>query len=977
MVTKSGRTSRSFTAGGESSLLGRKLLSRPLLLNLTDLLLFVLVSALPFVMGGREAPGHWLLVSGSLLLGAVWCLYSGIHGGRLRLIGLEPLLLLGLLLVWFQTQAQPAELLRQVSPETEYLTPAWAETQLDSGTVGWSTISFIPAETRHGFLILLAYGIFGAVLAQRLRTESDCHVLFRLIGLSGLMMAAFAAAQLMLTNGKFFWFYEHPFTDTSTVLKGAFTNRNHFAQYLSLALAPLLWWSFSLRRKASLRPMPGTQRSALPGVESNSALQISPWAILLIASAAALLVCSMLSLSRGGMVSTACVCGTLFLLLWRQGQVTSTLAMAMLLLGGLAVAAMMLPGSQGVERRVSQLASLDADHIDSLNARRSIWDADLRAIRKFPWLGTGIGSHRFVYGIYMENLAEFRKFVFSHAESSYIHLALEGGLAGLGLLGVGLFLLVLRQFVFALRYRTDRAAAVAVTLAAVLGGMVHACADFIWYVPAIVITTTALAVTGLRMIGGFSETAGIPCPRPVWLSGGIGCLLLLGMVQQDLWQRMESEHFYFRYLISLRQDRDTKQVDQDAADVEATVLASARFASDTSTSVLPAAEDWARIESQFESPSGTGGTGEESVDAGSSVLSGQPLVQSEAEVLQHQFSLLTRAWKASPQNVEVCLHLSRRSLDLFEELQQNADNPLPLIQIRDAVRASEFANHAQLSDFLGRAFGENFKLVRFSDSMARRALGLCPLLPKGYRALIQTGFIHDHTESARDRMMAQAMRLGKHDPAIRLSIGQALFFSGRSEEAQKQFQIVFHSTQDMRREMLKRLAGGFPAELVLQTYEPNLREVADVMDVYSGLGRTADFTQLVTFVMQQTVFLSSPDGGDRIAEAEAANPDELLEVLMHAYRLADRLGADQDSELLLRRAMVVSSTAESPRRGLGLLMMDQERYEEAEAMFAQCYELSPGDVKLEELRRECRRLYLQQQRTLRTVSSSQSAPIPE
>ena len=28
----------------------------------------------------------------------------------------------------------------------------------------------------------------------------------------------------------------------------------------------------------------------------------------------------MLSLSRGGMVSTACVCGTLFLLLWRQGD---------------------------------------------------------------------------------------------------------------------------------------------------------------------------------------------------------------------------------------------------------------------------------------------------------------------------------------------------------------------------------------------------------------------------------------------------------------------------------------------------------------------------------------------------------------------------------------------------------------------------------------------------------------------------------
>lgn len=966
MSRKKARSGRRFGYAA-SSLQLTTLLARPFLLNLTDLILLVLLTVLPFVMGGREAPGHWLLISGSLLLGGVWCLYCGFSGGRLRLTALEPLLLLGLLLVWGQTRELTSEQLQQLSPTTAYLTPAWADSQLETAAESWSTISFYPSETQHAFLMLLAYGVFGLVLAQRLRREQDCYLLLRLIGISGLAMACFAILQLLLTNGNFFWFYEHPYTDTREVLKGAFTNRNHFAQYLSLAVAALLWWALSRRKDTTLRHIPGLSARTRDASSTVIPAQVlTPGTVMLIASAAILLVCTMLSLSRGGMVSTVCVCALIFLLLWRQRQGSAGLAISLLLLGGLAIGAIILPGGDEFEQRVSQLASLDADVIDALNGRRSIWDADLRAIREFPWLGTGIGTQRFVYGIYMENLADFSEFTFTHAESTYINLALEAGLAGLGLLALGLFLTVVRLLKFVLCHQNERSAAAAAALAALLGGMAHASADFIWYVPAVVITTTAFVMTGIRLSQGFAEDGGLPCPRLIWMACGVGCLLLLGMVQPELSRRMQSEHYYYRYLTAEKNSREVQEAVEDHAFSESETLVSA---------VDPM---WDRIEQ-----SAPDSVADYAADAGSSESEEAaeeelPELAAEVDEVQHlrdQLTLLINAWKADPRNAEVCLRISYRSLRLFELLQTDAANPYKLIEIRDVVKSSGFADSAAARDFLNRAVGNNLRLALLADSMARRSLALCPLLPEAYRQLIQTGFLQHHEDPLRPRMIAQAMRLGKYDPDTRFAVGRALFLDDRPEQAMQQWKLVFHSNSSQRKRLLKVLAGNFSVN-ILTEFEPTLLEAADVLSAYMEAGRPEDHVQLIDFVIAQTEFLHPWDGEEVQEEMDFVHEHEqYLDVVMLAYRMAYQLQDSKRSELLLRRAITCNTTAEAPRRGLGLLMMEQQRYAEAESLFMQCYELSPGDVKLEELRRECRRLRQTQNRQLRNVTFGESEPI--
>jgi len=982
----------STTASGRPWL--SELSARPRLLNLTDLLIGLLLLLLPFVMGGREAWGHWLLISVSLLLGTVWHLHRVFEGGRLRLLALEPLLLAGLLLVWLQTCDLPADVLSRLSPGYQRLIPVWGE--LQSGAADpvqtWSKASFIPDETRHGFLVLLAYGIFGLVLAQRLRTERDCHLVLKAVGISGLLMSGFAILQLVTSNDCFFWFYRHPFTGTREVLKGAFTNRNHFAQFAALSIGPLLWWAI-----ASLKPREGAevlQRRGLGPARGNHSQfdnLVDPLLLLRLAGAAGVFAAIMLSLSRGGMIAAATASAVIFAGLCKAGRISAGLALSTAALAAVAFGGLAAFGGQTLETRVSDIASMNASALDPSNARRSIWKADLAALREFPILGTGIGSHRYTYPAYMEDLAEFMTFSFSHAESSWVHLGLEAGLAGVTLLAAGLLLILIRLVAAILRNSdAARTTAIAACLAGIVGGLLHAVADFIWYVPAIVITTIALAVAGLRLCDGFSSDAGIFIPRPAWLVLSTACCVMLVIVQPDLASRIAGEHWWHRYLqASFEAGRSgTSGQMSEAGDP------------------LPDLDGIDRPE-EGEYPSLAGGTDVLAEPPSDSVVFDEPAVdlfgqpgqpdaeqtanspndesqdfagydepqQGQQQTTEQQIAscrkrlaLLLQAQRARPIQADICQNIARRSLELFDLQQQVSDNPMPLVQLRDACINARFQSQQEQREFLERACGDNLRLVLLADRMARRALQTCPLQIEPWKTLVLTSFIHDPADALHSRLMAQTIRLGKYSPTVRFFIGQSLALDGRADEALAQWNLVFHSTKAMRLQMLQLLVDRLPADALLVSFKPNLLELEEVYDVYSQKNRPADMERLMLAIRDQS------DGLEVAKGQTLEGHEQYVSVLMKANRIAWTLKQHAVSQALLRRAIACDTAAESPRRALGLLLMERQQYDDAEKLFEWCYEQTPGDLRLEELRRECRRLKTQQRR-LRTASSeTQVAP---
>lgn len=889
---------------------------------LTDILIAVLLLIFPFVMGGREAIGHQVLVTLAFAMGVTWCLHRMQTGGRLVLLSLEPLVIAGLLLVIFQASPVGESVLNRLSPEYTRLLSGWSMTQ--SG-VTWNTISLTPVETRHAVWMLASYAVIGLVIAQRLQSDSDCRKLLKLVALSGLLMAAFAVVQFATSNDKFFWFYRHPFTGTKEVLKGAFTNRNHFAQFLALSVGPLIWWLVSARRESEEKESQSIRKGlgAAQGNHSRFDNLIDVRQLLLLCAIAGVLLAVMISLSRGGMLAAGLASSICLGGLWKSGCVRSSLTAAVLGIAVVVAGGIATFGGEQLDDRLNKLASGDANQIDEMQARRTLWKADLKAIQKFPILGTGVGSHREVYPIYMTELCDFSRWEFTHAESSWIHLTLETGIAGVGLVALGLLYILLRVLRTLLsRNNHGRGEYLSAVLGALVAGMVHAAFDFIWYVPAIVVTTIALAVTGLRLSTGFQSVRAVPVPRVGWLALGIASVVALITVQPNLMRRVQGERYYNQFLIATL---DVQRTALEEAQNEAEQIEDLAEEQDPSA---PAVEEESvadyRQRNQNE---------QESIDS-----------------MRSRMILLMKSLKANPQQPRVQLNLALLSLKMFGYQQRHSDNPIDLAQIRDAALSAGFTSQDALHEWLNRAFPKAIRLPLLADSASRQTLKYCPIQGDAYLTLASTGFLRDPADRNHDSFIAQALLVRGNDPRVRFIAGREALAAGRQDEAMEEWNAVFHANQDRRRNITETLAALAPASFLIEQFQPSPQELLDVLQVHRAIGRKPDLEQILSHI-------------ERLEEADfkGTTNENRVALLMEAYQTAYDLQNRERAEELVRTAVDVAEDPYWPRRALGLLLYENKNYEEAGEHFMWCYEQHPSDVKLEYLIKESRRLAIRQE----------------
>lgn len=936
-----------------------KIPDRPFLPWLTDAIFVALIVIFPFIMGGREAWGHRILITLSMALGFSWCLHRMRTGGGLVLLSLEPLMLAGLLLVWLQTTPISSSVLHQLSGEYERLLSAPSEIAAGSAdqpaSLMWSSASLYPTETKHALLILASYIVIAVVAAQRIASEQDCHHLLKLVGVSGLLMTAFAVVQLITSNDYFFWFYRHPYTGTREVLKGAFTNRNHFAQFLSLSIGPLIWWMLVGRTTSdshapARRVCPGPAQGSHSGFDRVTDLRL----ILLICATGSVLLAIMLSLSRGGMISAGLACVVCLAGLWKSGRVHASLAFVMLGLGVIAVGGLVIFGSDSVEERVAQLASGDANQIDRLNARRSIWNADIKAIKAFPFLGTGVGSHRFVYPLYMDDLAKFPNVTFTHAESSYIHLALETGVCGLGLLAVGLLLSVgriIRNILVS--SESSRIALLTALCASLIGGMFHAAVDFIWYAPAIVVTTVLLGVAGLRLCTGFTARQSLLIPRFGWFAMGAVCLFVLCNAQPQLQRRVAGERLWFRYLNAdfdaAAEFHEEQMTTADADDALELMTSSSEFLPDSG------------LNDEESPPSAAAGQNDTTVNYLSDTTK-SAFSRARAESLRDRIHLLLASLKANPCQAEASQELATTCLELFDVLQITSDNRMSLPQIRDVVLSSDYKSDKEMLVFLKRAFGSSMRLPLLGNHFSRQALELCPLAGKAWEVRMATEFLRDPSDTHHQHLLAQAIMIGQNSPKALYSIGLSLLQEGETGAALKLWNMVFHSSRELRLSICKSLLKNQSVSLILKHFRPTVDELPEVLLACQESGRKADLLTLAYAAAEST--RKSIDQNDQSLDV---GNQRYVSLLMDVYRSVYQLRAYEECKTLLQLAIECDPTAEPPRRALGLLLLDQEQYAQAEALFAWCADQLPGDAKLDQLRRECRRLEANQARRIRTV----------
>ena len=896
-----------------------------LLLQVTDGGLAACIFVVPMILGGRAALGRLALVALSLAVAMAWTVRQCLRKqGIWRWSSAESLLLAGAVLLVLQLAPLPPALLAHLAPHTSEMLPLWSSHTDIPVTLGvWSQVSLTPAATRDALVIFLAYGLLFLVAVQRIRVVEDVERILRWCAWSALLMAAFGLVQLLTSNGKFFWIYEHVYTTTRGVAKGAFANRNHFAHFLALGIGPLIWWvqeglgrgrkwSSGFRVQSSglrlprvlaspeprtLNPEPRFRRSASKSDVSELGIGFRVFALGIVLFAV------LLSLSRGGAVATLVATVLCVGVCYRASSMglrfVVSLTAVVLLIG----ASLAIFGYERVSGRLDDLTSGSLETLDRQEGRRTIWQTVAKAIPDFVVLGSGVGSHREVYPMYLEWADSYS--YYSHAECGYLQVTLESGMAGLALLLTGIGICGF-WCIDGLRTASERR--ILVCLGAVSGSLAaslaHSTVDFVWYVPGCMVLVAVLAACACRLrqlaLGdpdrGSRQTT---FPRHV---GVISVFLLLvggAWMLENRAGPVLAEPHWERFLLLRR----------DAAEP------------------LPFG-DW---------------QGENTADD----QEDQPSLAAQERMVAQLEDVL----RCDPNHARAHLNLARAYIGLFHHKQATSANRMPLSQIRDAVIQSRseavpperrLDSREAVQQWLSRAVGDHSKYLQFALEHARRAVELCPLLGEGYLFLGELCFLEGGRTLSKAAFVSQALTVRPFDGTVLFHAGNEAVLAGDLEQGLAYWQESFASGSVYQKQIIDWLAGRVHPEdlegeirFLIDTFQPDLEGLRLLDGRYQEIARPEQMIALRRDYV-------------RAVESEAAtrNRSEAVDLWLEAMRLYEQLDDPARRLQCGQHALSCDPNNFRVRRDLAYCLADLEQYQEAKKHLDWCLMRKPDDQVL-------------------------------
>lgn len=825
--------------------------SRRLLL-LTDLGLAGVIFLAPLFMGGRYEIGRLVYVFCVATAVTGWTLRQCIlKDARWRWSGAEPLLLAGLLLLLVQLTPWPQAVLDVLSPAIGKLLPLWGDPEVaQAGLASWTRTTLTPQATRDGLVTFLAHGLLFLVVVQRLRDRRDVQRIFRWVALAAVVMAVLGLAQFLFGNGKFLWIYEHPSRDTSNAVKGTFQNQNHFAHFLILGLGPLLWWLHRLWSAEDQNPQSFTagqvpRKQALVKVSLLIALGIVIAAILL-------------TFSRGGILAGTVALAVGLGLMLRHGLPKLKVAMAMAGVAAVLAGALAIYGYEPLSQRLSTLAS-GRTLSEISRARMELWEAHLVAIPQFPWTGTGAGSHREVYRVYMDQPFDVE---FTHGENGYLHVLLEMGYFGLALVVAGAGLICWWCCRVYLRSRDDRyGPAAAAVLAGWCASLVHSLGDFVWYIPACMSLSLILAACACRLyqlsrahaaVPAAAPSTGLRLSRQAWLGVAV---ILLPATGAMLWDRvppaLAAPHWdaYFK---------------------------------------LSQAEQKAQLDGQATS------------------------ADEVAAMAGHLQQLLLR----DPGNARAHLRLAALCLREFDLRQMQSDNPMPLSQIRDAALASQFTDREALQEWLSAVTGDGRLWLDRALWHTRRALQLCPLQGEGYVYLAELCFLEGKSGEVKRAFIDQALQVRPYSGTVLLAAGGEAVLAGDAEQALALWKQAFHRDPEQQGPIIEMLASQMPVREFLEHFEPDLAGQSKLYTYFHRLNLLPQALELGEHYASSLVAAAEPQDREQAALrwSQAALVYEFLDntpQFVHCAQQAVRAAPDD----FARRRVLAKALSKSGEHG--------------------------------------------------------------
>lgn len=405
-----------------------------------------IVCATPWLFGGVQAVVQpWLALGVGVAL-ALALLTLLLDWNRVRIGSLTALpLVCGLGLVALQILPLSGSDLKRVSPKGAELReslelPAPSDDALLAEQLGVpvkpdsSPVSLYPASTRRELAMLsvaVAMFLVGIVCFRDPRVQ---YLLCLAVALNGALLAFLGFAQNLAWNGRLFWRVElseggRPF--------GPFVNANNAGGFLNLCLAGALGWAFCAfarrivgtdgspagRGKTKVvEPLKRLQEIVLRFVAALDAPRIA--SLLVVVWIGSAVLCT---LSRGAALAMAGAgAGTVCLILTRKQWRSSLWVVAILVVAGAGLL-VWLGKWASISGRIASLL----DRSILTHGLIGLWQDSVRAVGDFWLTGTGLGTFRYVYGMYQERALDAWYY---YAENQYLQVLIETGVVGLVLM---------------------------------------------------------------------------------------------------------------------------------------------------------------------------------------------------------------------------------------------------------------------------------------------------------------------------------------------------------------------------------------------------------------------------------------------------------------------------------------------------------------------------------------------------------------
>ncbi|MFH0962418.1 MAG: O-antigen ligase family protein [Planctomycetota bacterium] len=442
----------------------------------------VLLACTPWAFGSVEPWAYLLLVLGVSVALIAWGLRLATRSeDRIARTGAGAFLLLLLALVALQVFPLPRAVVRPLNPLATDGTDRAAliseaiskgappDQPAASAAQRAYSLSVCPFSTRRSFLVLAACVAAFFLVSNNVRRWAHMDALCTTVLVTGFLLAVFGLIQKLSGTGKLFWYRTPRF---GGVIFGSFVNRNHFANYMTMAMGIALGYLLAHPIGRTGGRVWSLKRGLVSlGERRRSRLLLVAFAVIVMGAS----VCA--SLSRAGIVTLFASLGLVAALLGVARGARSPLAVAAVAL--LVVAAVTWLGWEPLMERFKAVGELTREPF--ADVRWLLWRDGLDIVRDAPVLGTGLGTFQHVFPIY-KTLPIREEFLFAH--NDYLQLLVEVGILGaLVALLAGVFFLVRASRAFKLASGSAARALLAGAAGSCLAMLLHGTVDFNLHIP--------------------------------------------------------------------------------------------------------------------------------------------------------------------------------------------------------------------------------------------------------------------------------------------------------------------------------------------------------------------------------------------------------------------------------------------------------------------------------------------------------------